>query len=763
MKLVAGQTLAEEMKSADLPRLLQAYVLVCQAVGFAHSRGIIHRDLKPSNVMVGAFGEVQVMDWGLAKDLTGREASDEPRSSETASVPGVGTDASQTADHRAPGGSTGGQTRAGTVMGTPAYMAPEQARGEPTDARADVFALGGILCAILTGQPPFRGNSPLEVIRLAGAADLTEANAWLDNCRADAELVALCRRCLSPDPADRPADGQAVADGLTAYLASLQDRLKAAEIERAAAQARAREERKRRRVTVALAAALVGLTLLGGGGWLWIQRQQAERRAEAFQRETRHRQVVQAVLDKAADLMGQARWQEAGLIVEQTAKELPDDAPGELRERLAKAGREVRFLVDLDEARLRRARLTSQNRLDYASSPKAYARAFALFGLAVQGLTPDAFAEQLGSLRPELRTSALVALHDWLFWERDQQVKEQLLRIVAKADDDVWRRRLLRATDRNAIQTLASEVQKLELPATYLDLLSMKLLGIGNFKVAEQLMRRAVDLYPSDFWAHYNLASMNEFLNQGQKRPADVVLAERIGHLRAAVAIRPRAGFLYTDLGSALATQGDLRRAVAAFRKASLLEPGDVFAFVNLSRALRELGDPEGAITAARQAIALDARSAVAHWHLGLALQRQGRLAEARDSFRRAADQGHAEAAFHLGVAYSEGQGVEKDEKEALRWLRQAAANGDGKAMFRLGFTYLRGQGVEKDEKQAAQWIRKAAGKGHRGAMTILGLMHEGGTGVEADRAEALKWYKKAAALGDEPARKKVKELEGKD
>jgi serine/threonine protein kinase len=78
MKLIAGRTLAEEMKAADWPRLLQAFTQVCQAVGFAHSRGIIHRDLKPANVMVGAFGEIQVMDWGLAKNSgEWRVASDE--------------------------------------------------------------------------------------------------------------------------------------------------------------------------------------------------------------------------------------------------------------------------------------------------------------------------------------------------------------------------------------------------------------------------------------------------------------------------------------------------------------------------------------------------------------------------------------------------------------------------------------------------------------------------------------------------------------
>ncbi|HVL15384.1 MAG TPA: hypothetical protein VM529_22625, partial [Gemmata sp.] len=131
------------------------------------------------------------------------------------------------------------------------------------DARADVFALGGILCAILTGQAPFRGQSAREVIQRAAAADLTEANARLDGCGADAELVALCRRCLSPNPADRPANGQAVADALTAYLNGVQERLQAVEREQAVAAARAVEDRRRRKVQV-VAASLILFALVAG-------------------------------------------------------------------------------------------------------------------------------------------------------------------------------------------------------------------------------------------------------------------------------------------------------------------------------------------------------------------------------------------------------------------------------------------------------------------------------------------------------------------
>src|SRR5262249_3815324 len=148
MKLVKGHTLAQLLgqrpdPAADRPRHLATFAAICQTVAYAHARGVIHRDLKPSNVMLGSFGEVQVMDWGLAKVLPRGGVVDDA---------GAGQAREETVIATARSGPDAPElSRAGSVLGTPSFMAPEQARGEidQVDERADVFALGSILCEIL--------------------------------------------------------------------------------------------------------------------------------------------------------------------------------------------------------------------------------------------------------------------------------------------------------------------------------------------------------------------------------------------------------------------------------------------------------------------------------------------------------------------------------------------------------------------------------------------------------------------------------------
>jgi WD40 repeat protein len=301
MKLIRGRTLTEELEAvgrSDLPRLLNAFERICQTVGFAHARGIIHRDLKPSNVMVGTFGEVLVMDWGLAKSV-------DPGSIECTQIIVAPQDELN-------------QTIAGQVKGTPAYMAPEQARGEAVDARTDVFALGGILAVILTGKPPFLGNTVFDTVLRAAQAELGECFQLLDASGVDGELVALAKRCLAGPPKDRPESGAAVAEAMAAFRAGVDERLRRAERERAAAEARAdserataAERRKRLRTQWALAGAVLLLLAAGGVGAalasLWRTAEQAKESAEGAKDEAvRVRGDAERAKDEAVRAKGDA-------------------------------------------------------------------------------------------------------------------------------------------------------------------------------------------------------------------------------------------------------------------------------------------------------------------------------------------------------------------------------------------------------------------------------------------------------------------------
>lgn len=175
MKLVRGETLERHAEAVrGLYERLRLFERITEPVAFAHARGLVHRDLKPGNVMVGPFGEVLVMDWGVAKVLGGerREARDEGRA-------GSG------------GGLPPGVTDPGAVMGTPGFMAPEQAAGAAAgvDQRADVFALGAILRALLEG--------------------LTVPKP----------VRAIVARAMAPDPAGRYADADALGADVRRFLA----------------------------------------------------------------------------------------------------------------------------------------------------------------------------------------------------------------------------------------------------------------------------------------------------------------------------------------------------------------------------------------------------------------------------------------------------------------------------------------------------------------------------------------------------------------
>src|SRR5262245_16567135 len=274
MKLIKGNTLAELLakEAGDRGQFVAAFAQVCQGVAYAHSRKVIHRDLKPANVMVGAFGEVQLMDWGLAKVLAGG-AGEQPEATE----PDDGRTEIRTMRD------ADSATQAGSVLGTPAFMAPEQAQGavSEVDERADVFGLGAILCVLLTGKPPYAGPST-EAVRLLSIRGATaDAFARLDASGGDPELVVLAKRCLAAKREDRPRDASEVARAVTAHLAAAEERARRAELDRV----RAEEQRKRRRVQLVLAGAVLlvlALVAVGAGiASLWRSAERARGDAEA--------------------------------------------------------------------------------------------------------------------------------------------------------------------------------------------------------------------------------------------------------------------------------------------------------------------------------------------------------------------------------------------------------------------------------------------------------------------------------------------------
>ena len=281
MKLIQGQTLGILLRrrstaAEDQTRFVHIFEQLCHALGYAHAHGIIHRDLKPSNVMIGAHGEVQVMDWGLAKDISAQEedsGTSEPDAEKPPQEAGESRPASQ------PKLSTQGMgdsaTRMGTVLGTPGYMAPEQAAGKvhQLDARTDVFALGAILYEILTARRLYRGRDSQAVFLQAQRCDTREAFSYLENCEADAQLRRLCRRCLSPEPEDRPADANAVAAEVARIRQAAQHRARQAELQ-------AHRARILRRVAVGAVGATVLLAVLAAAAVVqWHTARESERQA----------------------------------------------------------------------------------------------------------------------------------------------------------------------------------------------------------------------------------------------------------------------------------------------------------------------------------------------------------------------------------------------------------------------------------------------------------------------------------------------------
>ncbi len=220
MKWVEGGTLADllrelprgPLETATLYALLDIVTKVCDALSFAHSRGVLHCDVKPSNVMVGEFGEVYLMDWGIARLLASERAADVPPNPPTLALLARG----QTPTPRQnPGSATDD-----AVLGTPCYMSPEQARGERAtlDVRSDVFLIGSLLYEILARRPPYASLDRAETLKLALAGVFPPPREVAPEADVPPELERIVLRAMASDLRERYPSVSALREDLTRMI-----------------------------------------------------------------------------------------------------------------------------------------------------------------------------------------------------------------------------------------------------------------------------------------------------------------------------------------------------------------------------------------------------------------------------------------------------------------------------------------------------------------------------------------------------------------
>jgi serine/threonine-protein kinase len=672
MKLVKGRTLAALLAAraepgSDRSRFLGIFEAVCQTVAYAHARGVIHRDLKPSNIMVGAFGEVQVMDWGLAKVLArGGAIDDERPRPEPLDLSVIRTIRSD---------SDSAPSQAGSVLGTPAYMPPEQASGdiERIDERADVFGLGSILCEILTGLPAYHGRTAPEVFRKAVGGDTADAMARLDACEADSEMVDLVKRCLAFEPQERPPHAGALAEAMVAYQAGVVVRLRAAELAQVEAEAKAQRERDRavaerraKRLTATLSMVLT--TSVIGGAWAWITSDRAARaRAVAANFEEAAREALQlqaeahkappgdeapwslalAAAERAKDAVGPAGdpklWQRALVMID---KIRTGQRQSELE---ANEAAKDKAMLDL----LENIRSSGDEDEGGMFVETAYNVAFHDYGIDLGTLEPAEGARRIRERPPSVARRLTAGIDFWSRWRGDKRKDEdgarRLAEVARAADPDNGRNQFRDAYEkkdpnerRSALRALVKAARLTgptgepaspgaALTAHTLAAAAAALNALGDGESALGLLRAQQRQFPGDAWVSHDLAYA---LSERGKNE------EAIRYYTAAAALRPEMGH---NLAHCLARAGQRDEAATLLADLTRLRPDDVRHYDCLGDILKEQGKPkdaakayEAAVAKAREAVKKRVESPHAHQLLGLALSHNGQKDEARLEYQKA-------------------------------------------------------------------------------------------------------------------------------
>jgi serine/threonine-protein kinase len=728
MKLIEGQTLAKLLRDRPNPadnrsHFLKVFEAICQAVGYAHRQGVIHRDLKPDNMMVGEFGEVQVMDWGLAKFLNPADAiAPTPDGFEAVekSVYLSGDGSTPASDHptettpiRAVGPEDPaiGHTSAGEVFGTAPYMPPEQARGETerVDRRSDVFALGAILCQILTGQPPYFGD-PESVRNQARAGKLFGAHVMLDRCGADASQVRLAKLCLSEDPSARPADAGVLAALVTQCLEGEKDRTRQLEISRLAAEARvveaeARERlaRKARRLSRSLAVVSVMVAALLVAWIGSLSQQSVIRAADESHRHAVAVQQVKEALDEAEARHREARTAASGPLVRHAAarQALADckraeallhatpEPPTELRARIdalmsqiAETQRGIELVLALTQ--WRNELFDAKGIIDRDAAASCCKAIFVEHEFDfLERHTVAEFSDCLTQLRalPD-RTIVCDALAEWFALASGHLTSHTIAIALSEVDGrktpiNDWEADIA-ARDADAMIKLADDPSQPPLPVAAVSLVAGRLRERGKPAEAARLLACGLRQHPNEFTLNAQLASALRaegqsanairYLNAAHAaRPDDPAVERELGLaladanrtdealdvLRSVARAEPKDAVVHTRIGELQLAQRNTDDARASFTTAVEIEPASGSAQLGLARAELVRGDLDAATMAFEAAAKSPAHTAAAHAGLGKIYLQQSEASKAVAEYRAAVEAEPTSLDHRLGLIES--------------------------------------------------------------------------------------------------------------
>ena len=571
MKLIEGQTLHKLLKARDFSitsnqtELVDYFLQICRAVGYAHSVGRTHLDLKPSNVMIGAHGEVQVMDWGLAERM-----------------PDAGTEDGSSHWNQNEGDLSPLQ---GKAKGTYPYMPPEQANGRASEygPASDVFSLGAILSEMLTGRPAYSGTKS-ELRRKATQADLTACIENLNQRELQdgtlAPLAALARWCLAADPKARPSDAGRVAEAISCYQEDLRQQVLRDMKERVEREQQKLVELARRRLRNTIAAvAGAGLfiaAVMGTGVSASISARNSDTAAtlkridEALKRPETYR-VAQREFD----------------TIRERNNEWSTLFSRRIREDWKAAERDLAFIAAHEKAR--------KTNFESALVPGSSAEP-SDFGYGTMfrdyGITPEDKSDAITKLKSSrIRKELLAGLDHWSCLA-SEFLKPLLREIGMQVSEIEWRQQLRnprRWTSSESIKEWLHELRDhfIEFTAVEFESLARILKEKQMLAEMEEVLRRGTREYPDDLWLNLILGQTlsRKAISEPPSQTRRDLLQEAVSYLRAAAAVSDDA-FIHVELSRALLELGNFADAELEISRVRKAAPDSI-------PALRQLAEIE--------------------------------------------------------------------------------------------------------------------------------------------------------------------------